>query len=182
MATLTQAQLTALIQSLNVAVVSSDTSKYRLAKAFAEAETTVTWGATQYGSFEEMVVKELTISIVTVMQLIYNYRGIKLLQFTQAQNLIVLGELGWKRFTLASRKHRATINYVDFIKKYKGIALYKLSKVKKSHAKADRAYGFSLPCAYADKLDGILQQYGLTTVGTRRHNVRESVMRWLDTQ
>ena len=170
------------VKTLKTLTLGNDKSHYKLAEAFTNACDNVIWSDTKYKTFNGMVNTILTIDSSKVFELISGYRSIELFNFKSKEIDNCLSELGWKRLTLVAQfESNKNITESAFIKKYRGMPLYVLKPKQEADTQGDRAYGFSVPKDVADKLDGILMQFGMTTQQSRRRGVREAVIQWLGT-
>jgi hypothetical protein len=154
--------------------------KYAFAKLLHQAST-MDWGTTQYSTFTEMVETELPNLSTEVHKLIHGYVCMQKFKWPMYEQLYCLHRLGWTKFVAAMNKETTDLGCTAFTKKYKAIPMSQLVDTKAVATHSDRAYFFRLPDPLANKLDGILAQYGMTTVAGRKHGMRDSVIALLNT-
>lgn len=165
------------LQKCSITVVQH---KLAFAKLLSKA-VLLNWSKTDYKTFDGMIKYELNDSNNEIYQLLYEYSCIQKFAWFNSKEQSAISELlGWTRFVLAIQFETEKLTVIEFVAKYKNIALYKLKKKEEKSDDCDRAYGFSLPYIHANKLDGILIQHGMTITNGRRHAVRDSVMSFLD--
>lgn len=181
---ITNAAIKKLITTINTAITAAGISQYERNKEVWKARVTINWGHTKYKTFAGFVREELIIDNKIASTYVYHHNAVHRLGFTDKDVHTILQHMSYGVFIAACLKQKRKIQPQAFIKKYKDFVSSgtKLVSKKVHDPKADRAYGFSLPWEYADILDAILLQHGMTTNDeeTRRYNVRGAVMSYLD--
>jgi len=168
-----------LVTSIKVLSRTSTGQKYMFAKMLHKAST-IDWVTTKYVTFDAMIKAEIPNLNAEVHKLIYGYTCMQKFSWTMAQQKYCLEHLGWSKFVAAANKELTKLVHIAFVKKYKKIPMSKLVAKSPSNISADRTYCFNLPDQSANKLDGILSQYGMTIVDGRKHGLRDAVISLID--
>jgi hypothetical protein len=169
-----------IVSALKRLSTSTAKNKYKFAKVLHQASL-INWANTHYGSFDKMVTAELDDSGNEIYEMLYEFSCMqKKGWFSEGSQLAIIELLGWTRFVLAIQLETDDMPVFQFVAKYKKVAHYKLRKKQEKVPGGDRAYGFSLPEAYANKYDGILIQHGMSIIDGRRRGVRAAMKSFLD--
>lgn len=171
-----------LAAAINSAVASYDSAAYKVGTEVYNAYQTVNWRFTSYKSFSKFIEVETTLNVQSAHQHMFNYRAIIKFAYTPKQIASGIQALGYYRLVTVLRLQTTKVPMKVLITKYRGVNVAGLNNQKSDPTSSDRAYVFSLPEDYADKLDAALSNYGMVApTNGRRHGVRAAVMGLIDT-
>lgn len=171
-----------LAAAINVAVSSNDSAAYKVATEVHNAYRTVNWRFTNYKSFSKFIETETTLTTSSAHRYMFDYRAVIKFTYTAKQVASGIQALGYYRLVAVLRLQATKVPMKVLITKYKGINVTALNSQKSDPTSNDRAYAFSLPKDYADKLDAALNNYSMVAPPKgNRHGVRAAMMGLIDT-
>ena len=180
MATKASDKLKEVIERVTASVDNINQSKIQTARDLAWAKQVIVWKLTEYKSWVKFCRIHVTLHPTTIHRYTTLIVKLEKLGYTNDEINTMLLALGWTRFVNGIFDTSRKLTVKGFIQKYKD---WKTNAGATGDApNGDRAYSFSLPVEEADKLDGYLTMFGMTTQGTRRHGVRDAFIELVRTQ
>ena len=172
-----------IIKSVKVAVEALNENRLNVALELHKARHAINWRMTSYKFWSRFCDAEINLTMTTINRYVTAGAMIVKFGYSDAECKTIINSIGWTRFALGLVDSKRKLSAQGFIKKYKDHIFYEGQYTKSSNPFGDRAYTFSLPVDQADKLDGYLEHYGMTTgpKGGRR-GVRNAFIDLVDIQ
>ena len=170
-----------IIDRLSNSVFAMDSSKLTIATDLHWAKNVIIWKLTEYKSWTRFCRVHLKMPITTVNSYTTTVNLISKFSYTEQECLIMIKALGWTRFRYSLMVVKRKMLPKNFIKKFLTYNFPSGNVQTSNHPDSDRAYGFSLPVEYADKLDTWLMHFGMSAEpGVMRKNVRHAMIKLID--
>jgi hypothetical protein len=172
------------VDTLHDSVGNLNVDKFAVAQDLHWAHEVITWSMTKYKSWSGFCEQEVKMGISSI----YRYTTVvslcKKFGYTNAECHRMILSLGWTRFAnclLLLKKKMAVKSFITKFKDYSTI--YGATCTPSNDFGTDRAYAFSLPHELADKLDGYLTHYGMSTAAkNKRRGVRDAFIKLVKIQ
>ena len=172
----------AVIQKVTARIENVNLSRLELAKELLHAKNVIVWKHTDYRSWLGFCRVHVKLSMPAVYRYILAANLIIKFKYTDKECVTIIKAIGWHNFMLGIVRLTRKISVTAFIAKYEA---WQAKPRKPSwNPDADRAYTYSLPAEQANKIDGYLIEYGMTTNPEtgRRQGVRAAMMALIDNQ
>ncbi len=150
--------------------------RWEAAKDLHWARHVINWELTEYESWVGFCESHVMLHPSTVNRYITTAALVQKYEFSNDDAKRMVRALGWTRFANGLVYMTRKMSSDKFIQKYKDWHTnHGAAMPGAKDPNGDRAYSFSLPADIADKLDGYLEHYGMTTdPKNRRRGVRDA--------
>lgn len=162
-----------IIKKIKLITMSTDISRFQLAKDLLWAKQIVLWKMTEFKGWTGFCKTHIKIRLTAINRYTSFMFSVNEFKYSDKQVQKMFNALGWSRTVYGMLDMNNKLSVTKFITCYKDVG----PVVIRGSDKGDRAYTFSLPAKQADVFDTHLENYGMTHHDTGRRGIREAMIK-----